>query len=111
MKTFLFVLVATILEATGDAVVRKAIHSDQSTARIGLYAIGTVALTLYGTCLNLAPVEFAEVVGLYIATLFIVFQITNYLFFRVTPNLPVGVGGILIVAGGLIVAFWKPGSN
>lgn len=111
MKTFLFVLVATILEAAGDGIVRKALHSEQSAARIGLYAIGAAALILYGTCLNLAPVEFAEVVGLYVATLFVMFQITNYLLFQVRPNLPAAVGGVLIIAGGLIVAFWKPVSN
>jgi drug/metabolite transporter (DMT)-like permease len=108
MKTFLFVLVATVFEAAGDAVIRKALQGNEGAAKIGLYAIGAVALALYGTCLNLAPVEFAEVVGLYIATLFVMFQVTNYVFFRVSPNLPVGVGGVLIVAGGLIVAFWKP---
>jgi len=111
MKPFLFVLVATILEATGDAVVRRSLYTAQGASRVGLYLIGAVALTLYGTCLNLAPVEFAEVVGLYIATLFVMFQITNYLFFRVTPNLPVAFGGFLIIAGGLIVAFWKPISH
>lgn len=111
MKTFLFVLVATILEATGDAVVRVALHGNRAIVRLGLYCIGGVALTLYGTCLNLAPVEFGEVVGLYIATLFVMFQITNYLFFRTLPSLPTLVGGGLVVAGGLIVAFWKPISN
>jgi len=111
MKTFLFVLAATILEATGDAVVRLAIHGNRMPSRILLYCAGVVALTLYGTCLNLAPVEFGEVVGLYIATLFVMFQITNFLFFRTVPNLQSMVGGALVIAGGLIVAFWKPIAN
>jgi len=103
MKIFLFVLMATVLEATGDAILRIALQHDSGAVRIGLYVCGGVLLTLYGTSLNLAPVEFAQVTGIYIATLFVVFQITNYLFFRVAPTMPVAIGGVLIVAGGLIV--------
>ena len=69
--------------------------------------MGGILLTLYGTSLNLAPVEFAAVTGLYVATLFVVFQITNYIFFRTVPTLAVVLGGTLIVAGGLIVSLWK----
>ena len=107
MKIFLFVLMATIFEATGDAVVRIALHHNNTWARIGLYALGALALTLYGTSLNLAPVEFAQVTGIYIATLFVIFQVTNYLFFRTLPTVPVVVGGSLIVLGGLVVGLWR----
>jgi drug/metabolite transporter (DMT)-like permease len=107
MQVFLFVLMATILEATGDAIVRVALHHPSIPARIGLFLIGGVFLTLYGTSLNLAPVEFAAVTGMYIATLFVVFQITNYVFFRTLPTGSVLLGGTLIVAGGLIVSLWK----
>lgn len=107
MKIFLFVLAATILESTGDAIVRIAIHHASLPVRIGLFLVGGILLTLYGTSLNLAPVEFAAVTGLYVAILFVVFQITNYIFFRTPPTLAVITGGVLIVAGGLIVSLWK----
>jgi hypothetical protein len=107
MKVFLFVLLATVLEATGDSILRIALHSTSLPVRIGLFALGGILLTSYGTSLNLAPVEFAEVTGIYIATLFVVFQITNFIFFHTTPTVPVMVGGTLIVAGGLTVALWK----
>jgi small multidrug resistance family-3 protein len=103
MKVFLFVLAATILEASGDAIVRVALHHPSVSARIGLFLLGAILLTLYGTSLNLAPVDFAAATGLYIATLFVVFQITNYIFFRVIPTPSVLGGGALIVAGGVIV--------
>ena len=64
-------------------------------------------LTGYGTFLNLAPLEFGQVVGLYIATLFVMWQIINFAFFRSLPTLPIMTGGALIVTGGLIVSFWK----
>jgi small multidrug resistance family-3 protein len=107
MKVFLFVLLATVLEATGDAIVRIALKESSTPARIGLFLIGGIFLTLYGTSLNLAPVEFAAVTGMYVATLFVVFQITNYVFFRTLPTGAVMVGGILILTGGLIVSLWK----
>lgn len=107
MKIFLFVLVATVFEATGDAIVRLALHHPSLPARIGLFLIGAVLLTLYGTSLNLAPVEFAAVTGMYIATLFVVFQITNYAVFRTLPTPAVMVGGAFIVTGGLIVSLWR----
>lgn len=104
-----FLIIATTLEVSGDAVVRMALHDHAGPARLALFAIGTALLLGYGTFLNLAPLEFGEVVGLYIATLFVVWQIINFAFFRTLPSLPVLAGGALIVAGGLIVSFWKTG--
>ena len=74
---------------------------------MGLFLLGGLLLTLYGTSLNLAPVEFAAVTGVYVAMLFVVFQIVNYLFFRVAPTVPVIIGGALIVGGGLVVSLWR----
>jgi hypothetical protein len=102
-----FLLVATVLEVSGDAVVRLAIFNHQGMIRLGLMLAGAVLLWGYGFSLNLAPVEFRQVVGLYIATLFVVWQIINFIVFRTAPNLPILIGGSLIVTGGLIVTFWK----
>lgn len=107
MKIFLFVLLATVLEAVGDAVVRIALHHPPAPVRIGLFALGAVLLFGYGTSLNMAPVEFSTVTGIYVATLFVVFQITNFVFFKTPPTPAVLTGGALIVAGGLIVTVWK----
>lgn len=105
MNIFMFVLVATILEATGDAVIRVALHHSSLPARIGLFLLGAILLALYGTSLNLAPVDFATVTGMYIAILFVAFQIANYAFFRTAPTRAVLVGGTLIVTGGLVVFY------
>lgn len=40
--------------------------------------------------------EFGQVVGLYIATLFIVWQAINYIVFRPLPTMPIVLGGVLI---------------
>lgn len=102
-----FLIVATTLEVGGDALIRKTIYEYTGPAGIGFGLLGTVMLFGYGFFLNLAPVEFGKVVGLYIATLFIVWQITTYFTFKEIPSMPVIVGGLLVVTGGLIITFWK----
>jgi hypothetical protein len=109
LSAFALLLVATTLEVSGDAIVRLAIYDHAGVIRAPLMLVGAIFLLGYGTSLNLAPVEFRHVVGLYIAMLFVVWQFINFIFFRTLPNLPIFVGGALIVIGGLLVTFWKPG--
>ena len=106
-----FLLIATTLEVSGDAVVRMAIYDHAGPVRVALFLAGAVLLLGYGSTLNLAPFDFGRVVGLYIATLFIVWQFINLIAFRAAPSLPVLIGGTLIVAGGLLVTFWQPGAS
>jgi small multidrug resistance family-3 protein len=102
-----FLIVATSLEAVGDAVVRMGIAQNAWLPRCLLFVTGAVLLFGYGLSVNLAPVEFGRVVGLYIAMLFIVWQIVNWIVFRSLPDAPVFVGGVLIIIGGAVVTFWK----
>lgn len=104
----LVLLIATILEVSGDAVVRTAIYNHAGPARVGLFLAGAALLLGYGTFLNLAPLEFGQVVGLYLATLFVVWQVINFVAFRALPTLPIVLGGSLVIAGGAIITFWKP---
>jgi hypothetical protein len=103
-----FLLIATILEVGGDAIIRSGLYNHAGLMRLGLFLLGTLLLFGYGSFLNLAPFEFGEVVGLYIATLFVVWQVINFMAFRVVPTPPILLGGVLIIAGGAIVSFWKP---
>jgi len=103
----LLLLIATTLEVSGDAVLRLAIFKYAGFVRIAS-VLGAAALLLgYGSFLNTAPVDFGRIVGLYVAILFIVWQIINFLFFRTLPGLPVWLGGALIIAGGVITTFWR----
>jgi hypothetical protein len=104
-----FLVIATTLEVSGDAIVRMAIYNHAGVMRLALMLAGAVLLLGYGVSLNLAPVDFGRVVGLYIATLFVVWQIINFIAFRTLPDPPILVGGALVIAGGLIITFWKPG--
>jgi hypothetical protein len=107
MPILVLLIVATILEVSGDAIIRKSLFAHVGLARLALFVLGAGLLAGYGTFLNLAPLEFRDVVGLYIATLFVVWQVVNFAFFRTLPTVPVMMGGALIVTGGLIVSFWK----
>jgi hypothetical protein len=102
-----FLVIATGLEVSGDAIVRKALFGHAGLARVGLFLLGAVLLAGYGTFLNLAPLEFGQVVGLYIATLLVMWQMLTFVFFRTLPTAPIILGGSLIVIGGSIVSFWK----
>ena len=107
MPILVLLVIATTLEVSGDAIIRKSLFEHAGLARIGLFLGGAALLAGYGTFLNLAPLEFGKVVGLYIATLFVVWQVVTFFAFRTLPTVPVMLGGSLIVSGGLIVSFWK----
>ncbi len=97
LKALVFLLIATAVEVSGDFLIRIAIydHPNITAIRIGLFVLGAALVFGYATFLNLAPLEFREVVGLYIATLFVVWQIVNFVFFRTVPTVPVAIGGLL----------------
>ena len=102
-----FIVIATTLEVSGDALVRMAIYKHTGLIRLALMLTGAVLLFGYGFSLNLAPVEFGQIVGLYIATLFIIWQIINFIAFQTLPTPAIMIGGILIVTGGMIITFWR----
>jgi hypothetical protein len=108
LTVWAFLIAATTFEATGDALVRVGLFERIGGARVVLMAVGAILLFGYGLMLNLAPLPFERVVGLYIATLFLVWQVVSFFTFRSVPSFPVVVGGSLIVVGGLLVSFWAP---
>jgi hypothetical protein len=103
----LLLLLATSLEVSGDAVVRLAIYNHAGFVRLALLLVGAALLLGYGSSLNTAPVPFGRIVGLYLATLLVVWQIITFVVFRTVPGLPVWLGGALVIAGGLIITFWR----
>jgi hypothetical protein len=101
-----FLIAATVMEATGDAIVRIGLSQPSWPLKTSLFAGGAALLFGYGLAVNLAPLEFGRVVGLYIATLFVVWQVVNCISFRSIPTVPILVGGAFIILGGAIVSFW-----
>jgi drug/metabolite transporter superfamily protein YnfA len=104
---FSLLVMATILEASGDAIIRVGLRPQPISARIALMLAGAVILYGYGLMLNLAPLAWGRLVGAYVATFFVVGQIINLVAFGTPPNLPIVVGGLFIVSGGAIITLWQ----
>ena len=75
-------IIATTLEVTGDSLIRIGLGRSIPIARGSYFLAGAVLLFGYGLTLNLAPIEFHKVAGIYIATLFVVWQIISFIVFR-----------------------------
>jgi small multidrug resistance family-3 protein len=104
---FLILLLAAILEAGGDALVRTGLHGHAFALRAGFFVAGAVVLFAYGVVVNSPPWDFGKLLGVYVTLFFVVAQVINLVFFGVRPGAPVLVGGALVVAGGLVMTFWR----
>jgi len=99
-------LVAAILEAGGDALVRLGLHNAGSS-RLGFFAAGAVVLFLYGLTVNAPDWDFGRLLGVYVTLFFVTAQVINLIVFHIKPGAPILVGGALVVAGGLVMTFWR----
>ena len=104
---YLMLLLAAVLEAGGDALVRAGLHHPAPAVRLGLFAAGAAILFAYGFFVNAPPWDFGKLLGVYVTLFFVVAQIINYVVFGVRPDLPILVGGALIVAGGVLITVWR----
>lgn len=101
----LILLAAAGLEAGGDAVMRKALHSNATAMRVAWFALGAVVLTAYGYTVNAPPWDFGQLLGLYVVFFFVVAQALSYFVFGQAPTPAVWIGGLLICAGGAVIAW------
>ena len=95
---------AAVLEAGGDALVRKALHSQTQWLRVGLFTAGGFILLAYGYAVNAPAWDFGSLLGLYVVFFFLVAQAMSWLVFGQQPSLPVMIGGGLITVGGCVIA-------
>ena len=107
LTPFLLLILATSLEAGGDAVIRIGLKPHDLAVRAGLMLAGGAILYGYGLTLNLAPLDWGRLIGAYVATFFVVAQLINLIVFKTAPTLPIVVGGLLIVAGGGVITLWQ----
>ncbi len=104
----LLLALAATLEAGGDAIARTALHSQAvPMVRLGLFAAAALVLFIYGVTVNLPPWDFGKLLGVYVSLFFVVAQIINFFAFGSKPTLPIIAGGALILAGGMLMTFWK----
>ena len=102
----LLLLVAAVLEAGGDALVRTGLRSTLFIRRAEFLLLGGIILFSYGVVVNLPRWDFGRLLSVYVTMFFLVAQLINYLGFGQKPTISIIVGGTLIIIGGLIISFW-----
>jgi len=98
-RTLFMLVSAAVLEAGGDALVRRGLHQ-----RPFLYLfLGAVFLFAYGVLVNQGGLPFGRLLGSYIAIFFVMSQVIAVLVFRDALGWQTLVGGAMIVAGGIVL--------
>jgi hypothetical protein len=96
-------LAAAALEAGGDAFMRAGLHSPGRAARLGFFVVAAVTLFSYGWLVNAPDWDFGRLLGVYVVFFFVMAQLVSWIAFHQPPSNTVLAGGVLIVAGGLVV--------
>jgi small multidrug resistance family-3 protein len=104
---FVLLLVAATLEVLGDAFFQSAVHRSSGLWRWISLAGGGATLSIYGLVVNLPRWDFGKLLGVYVVFFFIVAQVVAKVRFHQPTSVPVLVGGFMIMAGGLIISFWR----
>ena len=76
-------------------------------SRVLFLASGVMVLGLYGFTLNIPHWDFGKLLGIYVVMFFLVAQVLAKVRFNQAPTAPIYLGGALIVAGGLVIGFWR----
>ena len=103
---YALLLLAAFLEAGGDALVRLGLHNHHGVGRIGLFLAGAAGLFVYGLSVNAPNWDFGRLLGVYVTLFFVVAQLLNFVVFGAKPDLPILIGGVLIVSGGVVMTVW-----
>jgi len=98
---------AAFLEAYGDSFFQVSFYRSSGLARVLAFVAGAVVLTAYGSVVNVPRWDFGKLLGVYVVLFFLMAQLLNKVRFGQAPTMPIYAGGALIVAGGLVIAFWK----
>lgn len=102
-----FLVVAAFLEAFGDSFFQAGFYRATGWGRLAALVAGAIVLTAYGSIVNLPRWDFGRLIGVYVAVFFLIAQLLNKVRFGQSPTTPIYAGGALIVAGGLVMAFWQ----
>jgi small multidrug resistance family-3 protein len=106
LGAFFILTLAAFLEACGDSFFQVGFYRSAGLARVIAFVSGAAILAGYGAVVNIPHWDFGKLLGVYVVLFFLMAQLLNKVRFHQSPTLPVYVGGLLIVAGGLVIAFW-----
>ena len=104
---FLILAFCALLEAGGDALVRKGMHAEAMVTRVGLYIAAAIVLFAYGWLINRPPWSFGSLLGIYVVLFFVVAQILAFTLFGERPTPALAIGGLLIVSGGILITLFR----
>src|SRR5215475_11790175 len=79
-------VIAALLEAGGDAIVRFGLHAPYGGKRVMFLAAGGLVLFGYGCVVNAPPWDFGRLLGVYVVLFFLVAQIISWLVFGQPPT-------------------------
>jgi drug/metabolite transporter (DMT)-like permease len=100
-------LLAAILEAGGDALVRVGLHKNVVWQRALFFLFAAAVLFAYGWTVNSPPWDFGKLIGIYVVFFFLIAQLISWLVFKQVPSPSLLLGGALIVAGGVVISVAK----
>lgn len=100
----IYLLIAIVFEVCGDASIRIGLRGRRPAA----FLVGAGLVICYGIIISFPKWNFSRTMGVYIAMFFIISQIVSRLMLHEAVKLPTVVGGLLIVAGGMVILFWRP---
>jgi small multidrug resistance family-3 protein len=95
-------LLAAVMEAGGDALVRIGLRGAGGTRWLA-FAAGAIVLVLYGLTVNAPDWDFGKLIGVYIVFFFVVAQLIAWRVFHQPPSRSSLAGGALIVLGGIVL--------
>jgi hypothetical protein len=98
---------AALFEAFGDSLFQSGIHRAGGMSRVLFLVSGALILGLYGFTVNIPHWDFGKLLGIYVVMFFLVAQVLAKVRFNQAPTAPIYLGGTLIVAGGLVIGFWR----
>lgn len=107
LGVFVVLTLAAFLEAWGDSFFQVSFYRASGWVRVLAFAAGVVVLGCYGSMVNVPRWDFGKLLGIYVVLFFIVAQVLARVRFGQSPTPPIYAGGALIVAGGLVIAFWR----
>lgn len=106
LGAFAVLAVAASLEAYGDSFFQQGFYRSSGFDRVLALVAGVAVLAAYGSVVNVPRWDFGRLIGVYVVLFFLVAQVLNKVRFGHWPTPPVIAGGVLIVAGGAVIAFW-----
>ncbi|HEY6490129.1 MAG: hypothetical protein WCC26_06755 [Terracidiphilus sp.] len=100
-------VVAASLEAWADSFFQTSFYRSSGAGRALAFVAGVLVLACYGSLVNVPRWDFGKLLGVYVALFFLMGQVIAKVRFGESPTPPIYAGGALIVAGGLVIAFWR----